>query len=476
MPDTSARARRWHAARAARAALAAIVCAFIAAVWLNQSVGGKDWEAARDRVSSGSASVVESIRYPFTFLYRRSHDEQIYWATAGAILGEPIDRDVFERGAVPDAFRKADVPADGHWHAPYVEVPFEYPPPALPFIVLPKLITSSFASYARVFGALMAACLLGAIAIALRVARSGESDDAKTPTRWLFAGALLLAHGGIAIQRLDAVVALLLSLALHAAVRRRPATLGVWLGLAGATKFVPLLLVPVFAAADASFYKSPKRLLTLGAAAAASFVVGLAPMFGGGALRDVLQYHAERGLHVESTLGVIYGAVRALSGNREAATLDFGSYNFHGAVADTLARAAAPLTLVAIAALTVALARAARAADADDERGRVRRLAYAAVAGCATLWLTGKVFSPQYMTWAIPLVLAIPGVEGARAVAALGSALLVSQIYLRGYYDYVCEERAIGIVSIVTRQSLLIALFVLSMRAARPRTPVGSPS
>ena len=45
-------------------------------------------------------------------------------------------------------------------------------------------------------------------------------------------------------------------------------------------------------------------------------------------------------------------------------------------------------------------------------------------------------------------------------VAALGSALLVSQIYLRGYYDYVCEERAIGIVSIVTLTCCLTASIV----------------
>jgi len=80
--------------------LSAGVCAFVALVWLNQSIGGPDWARFRERVEAGEASVVERAWYPMAFLYRRSLDESIYWSTAGAILGLPYDATDLDRGHV----------------------------------------------------------------------------------------------------------------------------------------------------------------------------------------------------------------------------------------------------------------------------------------------------------------------------------------------------------------------------------------
>ena len=42
------------------------LAAFVACVWLNQSVGGKDWEDLRDRVFAAPAQhPVQYARYPF---------------------------------------------------------------------------------------------------------------------------------------------------------------------------------------------------------------------------------------------------------------------------------------------------------------------------------------------------------------------------------------------------------------------------
>ena len=330
--------RRW---------LAMAFTTFVALLWLNQSVGGKDWEEVRDRtLEAPSRHVADTLRYPFLVLYRRDPDEAIYYATASATLGLPYDATVLAgRGDSP--LPPVTTPVDGRFHLPYAEVPFEYPPPNVVFVLLPRLFTSTFKSYAWAFGAVMGALLIAAALIAARLGTSGrdERDEAKR----IFAfGLLLLAHGAIAIQRHDALVALLLILMVRAAIRRDDALLGFWGGLVGAAKFVPILVLPALVVA--SGVRGSKRLGAVVLGVAAGLVLGLGPMIALGreSLPLIVAYHSARGLHVESTLGVLYGATKAVLGMRERGLLDYGSYNFHGPVADLLARASSALTLVLV--------------------------------------------------------------------------------------------------------------------------------
>ena len=445
--------------------VAAGLCAFVALVWVNQGIGGVGWERFRDRVEAGEASVLERAWYPLSFLYRRSLDEALYRATAGAVLGLPYDAAVLDRGKSSDSFAVALPPADGHFHAPYTEVPFEYPPPALAVILPLRLAAPNERAFGYGFGAIMGALLLVSLALADRLAAA--SGHERTPERAsrdraLLATLLLLAHGGLAVQRLDALVAVLLASAAWAAHARRPAWLGVFLGLATATKLVPALLVPVVIAADPRVFRHVRVTAAAGLGALSTLVLGLSPMLAGGGLAQVLRYHGERGLHVESTLGIAYGAFMALTGHHQEATRSFGSMNFHGPLAQGLAGLATPSMLAVVAFVTW---RTWRASQASGDTRRTERLVYALLAACTGIWLTAKVFSPQYMTWAVPLVVALAGPRRRAAQALFFAALLVSQIYLRGYYDYVYQQHPLGILTMLVRQGALVALFVTCVRA-----------
>jgi hypothetical protein len=118
-------------------------------------------------------------------------------------------------------------------------------------------------------------------------------------------------------------------------------------------------------------------------------------------------------------------------------------------VTSVFAKITLPLALVAIGWLTL---RASK---------RRPRPATAALTACIALWLTGKVFSPQYMTWAIPLVLAVPG---RRLAWALVLAMGLSQLYLRGYYDLVAQGAVIGVLSVAVRQAILGWMLFVSAR------------
>ena len=383
-------------------------------------------------------------------MYRRAPDEELYFAAASAILGQPYDRTVSRwRGDTP--LPEVDVPADGRLHVPYREVPLEYPPPNLLPIVLPRLLVSSYEAYTRVFGALMGLVLLGAAWLAVR----------RTPDREarLFAFALLLlAHGAIAIQRLDALVALLVVLIVNAGREDDDRMLGFWSGLVGATKVLPILIG--LAVMVATGTRDPRRWLRAGLGAVFGLALGILPqiVLAPGSIALFLRYHGARGLHVESTLGVLYGAGKALVGRRERGVIDFGSFNFHGSLADLLAKAS-PVVLAVLLALVVR-----RAAVSREDRDT--RVVLAALGATIALWLSGKVFSPQYLTWALPLVIALPR-DWRRFAWLLGAVLVVSQAYYRGFYDAVYKQETAGIVTMVLRLVLLVALFALALRDGR---------
>jgi hypothetical protein len=464
-----------------------VLVALIACVWLNQSVGLIAWEKLRYLVfTDPGAHVFDTARYPFIFLYRRSSDEAMYYGSAAQILGQPYDHQVFElhsRGRVTGVpvYEAPSPPTDGHWHAPWTEVHLEYPPPVLPFVLAPKLVTDQFEAYAKVFGALMGMCMILAIALAIDVVRRAQASRASLDARWWLAAALLLAQGALTIQRLDPIVALSMIATLRGAVRRSPVEMGLWAGLAGACKIVPLLVVPVIVAADWSFWRT--RLVKLGAWTTAGLVAGFGPMFlaSPGAVVDLFRYHGLRGLQVESTLGALVGAARIVLGTSRPATISYGSFNLDGSLPDALARLSVPLAVAGIAALCVL---EWRAGEAEGEPGRIERLACATLAATIVLWLTGKVFSPQYLTWGIPLVLAIPGRRGITAIGLAVAAFAVTQLYYRGFYDLVFNQQLVGVVAVLVRQALLVALLVwvarpprLSSRASReaPRRGFGSP-
>lgn len=153
---------------------------------------------------------------------------------------------------------------------------------------------------------------------------------------------LLLAHGAIAIERLDALAALELAVLLWAAYRRHFATFGLVAGLLFATKVVPVLVaLPLLAASGERGRRgmddSRSRCLVRrgGRAKRHSPMVVLSPS----SLSAVIAYHAQRGLPVESALGVLYGATRFVTGHAERATHDCGSYKLSRCARGPLASA-----------------------------------------------------------------------------------------------------------------------------------------
>ena len=100
----------------------AVAC-FVACVWLNQGRSLEHTDALfAESAAHPAEHVLDRLRAPLLFLYRRSADEELYFNVASAIRGLPFDRAtmIAMRVNAPASFRRLPE-ADGRWHRPYAD-------------------------------------------------------------------------------------------------------------------------------------------------------------------------------------------------------------------------------------------------------------------------------------------------------------------------------------------------------------------
>jgi hypothetical protein len=440
--------------------VAGAACAFVACVWLNQGPSTKNYDLLSQTLSLGGHPVL-AIWRPLAFAYRRSQGEEMLYAVSNAVRGAPFDRDVLvrDRGRVSAGWARSPQ-ADGKWHTPYDEVPFEYPAIFLPLLALSAWLAPSFQVFATLLGSILGALMVSSVVLAVS-ASSDLSADERSKRYWL-AAAMFLAAGGTLVQRLDAVPTLFLALSLWAACRRKRFVFGLGVGLAAAAKILPILLLLPMMAADRAAWSKPSQVARALGGAVLGTILGLvAPMLALSrrGLGEFFAYHAERGLHVESTWGALLCLASTVRGASSRATLSYGSFNLDSQAACLVAKLATPTLALAVLVLSIWLwrslpeTRSAPSAEAITEGGLAALLA---------IYLLAKTFSPQYMTWAIPFAVRV---LPRRIISILFVvAMAISQSYLRGFYDQVTDARPLGVAALILRLGVLGAMAGVVLR------------
>jgi hypothetical protein len=291
-----------------------------------------------------------------------------------------------------------------HGLVPYRDFAVEYPPGALPVFALPSLA----GSYPSSFAWLMAACGVALDVVVATIRREASFYVALAP---LLAGSLIL-------SRFDLWPALLATAALAALLRERHRLGWALLGAAVAAKLWPFVLVPLALVWSVRRGRGWASLMGLAVAAAAFVPFALIAPHG---LWSSLSGQASRPLQIESLAAAFFTTF----GHPRVITTH-GSQNIagHGAVATAFAL----LQIAVLLALWIAFAR--------GPATRERFLRYAAACVCAFIAF-GKVLSPQFLLWLIPLVPLVGGRRGAGAVALLTAALVLTQVWFpERYFDY----------------------------------------
>lgn len=364
--------------------------------------------------------------------------------------------------------------ADGR--VPYRDFRVEYPPGALPALVLPALVSESEDGYAWVFAGLMAACG----AAGLLVCRRTLAALGRTPrTELLVLLALALSPlllGAVLLTRFDLVPALVVALATLALVRERDRLGGALLGVAVAVKLYPVVLVPL---ALAWTWRRLGRRRALESLALCAGVVALAYLpfllLAPDGVASSLGRQLGRPLQIETLgAGILLALQQALGIGLEWSS-SHGSQNLDGAAAASLAVLTSLVQVAALAACWIAFARG----PATAER-LVRFLALALAAFVAF----GKVLSPQFLVWLLLAVPLVAGTTGRRAAGLYAAAAACTAVWFPAlYWELVREFDPLASWLVLVRGLALAALVLVlarppltATRRERARSPSPDPS
>jgi len=344
--------------------------------------------------------------------------------------------------------------ADGK--VPYRDFQLEYPPGALPMFAIPGLAAPGKGQdvkpgFRRTFETLMWMCGAAALlAIAFVLRRLRASPWAPL----VFAAVAPLALGTVILSRFDLWPALLAAAATAALVAGRFRTGHLLLGLGAAAKFYPGVLIPL---AVAYAWKRRGRrealtcLLLTVVAFAAVFLpfVALAP---GGVWHSV-SIQLGRPLQVESLGAAFLLVAHHMFGAGVTGETSHGSQNLAGTAAGTLAVVSSIVQAGALLWIWTAFAR-----GPATTAGLVRA---GAAAVCAFVAF-GKVLSPQFLIWLIPVVPLVRGRRGAWASALLLAALVLTQIWFPFRYFRLALHFEAGLSWVLLARDLaLVALALL---------------
>jgi hypothetical protein len=355
---------------------------------------------------------------------------------------------------------------------PYRDFRLEYPPGALPVFALPALASQrdDQESFRRSFERLMAACGVAAVLLAGLVLAGLRASRVRVVAALGFVAVFPLVLGNVVLTRFDLwpVALVLASLAALAWERDR---LGFGLlGGAAAAKLFPAVLLPL--ALSVVWRRRGRRealvcLGVFGAVLAVAFLPflvlapdGVAHSFG---------RQLSRPLQIESLGAALLLGLHHLAGLDVEMRSGHGSQNLDGALPAVLGWT---LSLAQLGVLTWIWLRRPIGAEA-----LVRWSAAALVAFVAL----GKVLSPQFLVWLVPLVPLVAGRRGVRAGALLAVALVLTQLWFPyRYWELALEFEGVASALVLARDVVLVALLVVLLtdrgRApARSRSPAPSP-
>ena len=327
---------------------------------------------------------------------------------------------------------------------PYRDFGVEYPPAALPLFALPSLAQAhGLGGYADAFDRLIWLCGcagLAFMALALRELRA-------PPRR--FAGALAfgalapLALGSVVLTRYDLWPAAL-TVAAVAAVLAGRNRLGLGaLGLGIAAKVFPAVVAPILVMHV--WRRHGRREALVSTAFSAGVVVAcfapflaLAPH---GVWSSVVR-QTTRPLQIESVGAAALIVAHHVGGLEVTMRTSAGSQNLVGTLPRDVGRVLTVIQLLAVVGVWLWFRR-------GDTASRERLVVACAAAVCAFVAL-GKVLSPQFLIWLVPLVPLVRGRRGLAASGLLGVALVLTQLWFPSRYWWL-------VYGFHTRETILVA-------------------
>jgi hypothetical protein len=338
---------------------------------------------------------------------------------------------------------------------PYRDIAFEYPPLAAPAIGLPGVLGTGEEAFRWAFALWTLAAGAAVVLLCGALARATGGDA----RRAMLAAALMpLLCGALVRTHFDLFPVALLLGGLLLVCRERPRTGLAVLGLGAMTKLFPLVAVPVVLAWLIA--RGRRREAWQGALACVATIAvlaGAAVAVSADGAADAVRYHLDRPVQIESTPAMLVLGLDA-AGIGEAQSVS--SHRSDGLLHEASGELAALLAGVMVGLVLLLASRVGRTP---------RDLVIASLAAALAFALLGKVLSPQFVIWALPLgALALAWRKHALAAAVALAALLTQVEFPAHYFDVVARE-PLALALVAARNATLLVALVLAMRELEPR-------
>jgi uncharacterized membrane protein len=338
---------------------------------------------------------------------------------------------------------------------PYLDFAIEYPPFSLLFFLIPRLIVENIGAYIFVFAIEVFIFNLVVVYVIWEIAKRLRLNQIACLTIYTVS---LLAIGPIILERYDIIPAVATLLSLYFYTRKQLKLAWLFLALGIVIKIYPIVLIPFYIIShinqrDLKQLKAGIFILLL--VLVISFLPGV--FLDANGLWQSFIYHTERGLQIESS----YASVLIFLHNIALITVkvgyDAGSIILVSDLADTFSTVsfwAMTLSLGIIYLFFWNLSKHHK----NDTNNLVVNYSFVAI---AIFILMGKVFSPQYLIWLLPLVPLVSGqlrhVIWPFFVATCGATYYIFPL---NYYELMRLEPTVAKI-LLGRNALLLFVTIL---------------
>jgi uncharacterized membrane protein len=353
--------------------------------------------------------------------------------------------------------RYGDAMARGQ--VPYRDFAVEYPPGALPMFALPGLgepgagqdVKPGFRHAFETLMWLCGAAALAAMAVVLVAIRAGP---VQAWAALVFAAFAPLALGSVILSRFDLWPAALVALALAAFVTERLWSGSIVLGLAISAKLYPAVLVPLVVIYTWKRRGRRSALTCLGLTAGTVIAVFLPfVVLSPSGVRHSLTVQLSRPLQIESLGASLLVAAHHAWGFGIVQETSHGSQNLVGHAPSVLAAVLTALQACALVGVWVVFGRSRPTRDA---------LVRCSAAALVVFIAFGKVLSPQFLIWLVPVVPLVRGRRGLAAAGLLLGAMVLTQLWFPfRYWEYANSFDVTASWLVLVRNLVLVALAVV---------------
>ncbi len=357
---------------------------------------------------------------------------------------------------------------------PYRDFASEYPPVAMVIFWIPRVISGpGYDAFVRWFEVEMYLASCGIIALMTVAANRLWGSVRKLAGALGAYTFLILALGSLVESRFDLAAAFIILASVVSFITDRYLLAWLLLGVGLMTKLVPALLAPVFLIAHFrrrqfwELLKGPAAMLVATLVIAAPFIFS-APA----GLAGAFLYHVERPLQLESSWASPLLLASKLVGYPVHIMNAYGSHNVYSTLSNAMADISAPVTILLLLTGYWIFFRRSRGGADNDLAADVVRFSSVAI---GIFILGGKVFSPQFIIWLLPLVPLVKGPDRPVTLGFFAAVVVLTQIEFPFNYWRLYSLEG-GIIAEVALRNAMLAVFlgvILFYRRREALEPAG---